>query len=43
MINDTNKINKIIHQNNKNIKNKFLYIFYVIKNENGFVIEKEIN
>ena len=34
---------KIIHQNNENIKNKFLCVFGVLENENGLAIEKEMN
>ena len=34
---------KIIHQNNENIKNKFLCVFGVLENENGLKIEKEMN
>ena len=34
---------KIIHQNNENIKNKFLCVFGVLENENGLKIENEIN
>jgi hypothetical protein len=40
LINDTIKI---IHQNNENTKNKFLCVFGVLENENGLIIEKEMN